>query len=77
MNEKKLKEILEKAFDKETNYQQIINRVKKDSSDVSPINKGNISKYALVAGATVGVGAVAYLIRKKMIENKSLKLELN
>ena len=72
-----MKNVFEKAFNKGENYQQIISAIKGSWVETRKSSQSKLPKYALMAGATVGVATVAYLLGKKIVGNKSLKLELN
>lgn len=75
---KNMKDVFENAFDKQKNYNQILNVVTMNNRSKKELKQGKISGYALAIGGAAGAITVAWVIGKIWTNNhKSMKLEMN
>jgi len=76
-NKKNMKDVFDSAFDKNRNYDHIISRVGIDKRESRAVSSKKLPKYTLAASAAIGAAALVFVVSKKIMDNRALKLETN
>lgn len=75
--QKNMKDVFKKTFNKDDNYDQILNIINATNKELHIVKPKKIPKYAIAMGLSAGAITIAYVVGKKIFNNKSLKLEMN